>query len=108
MLATLHAVAAQASRAPDFIRGDDGGTPPDVEVTLTPGVVDDVNDLRVDAVFVGPGDIPTEQDVASAFLVGATIDQLSPANIEAVLTSEADFEDPESTLTAVKTALSTA
>jgi len=85
----------------------DGGTPPEVDVTLTQVEVDGVNGVRVDAVFVGPGDIPAEQEAASAFLVGATLDQLSSANIEAVLTTEADFEDPESTLTAVKTALST-
>jgi len=86
----------------------DGGTPPEVDVTLTQVEVDGVNGVRVDAVFATGSSVPASSEAASAFLVGATIDQLSSANVEAVLTSEADFEDPESTLTAVKTALSTA
>jgi len=84
----------------------EGGTLPEIEVTLTQVEVDGVNGVRVDAVFVRPGDIPAEQEAASAFLVGATVDQLSSANIEAVLTNQAGIADPEATLTEVKAALS--
>lgn len=85
----------------------DGGTPPDVDVTLTEVTVDGVSGVRVEAVFVGPGDVPAENESATAFLRGATIAQLSSANIEAVLTSEADLFDPETTLANVKAALPT-
>lgn len=83
----------------------DGGTPPDVDLTLTEVTVDGVNGVLVQAVFVGPGDVPAENEAATAFLRGATIAQLSAANIEAVLTTEADIFDPETTLADVKAAL---
>ncbi len=80
----------------------------DVDVTLTPKTVDGVNGVRVDAVFADPGAAPSESEAATAFLVGATVDQLSAANIEVVVTSGADVDDPvgaENTLAAVKAAL---
>lgn len=76
----------------------DGGTPPDVDVTLTEVEVDGVSGVRVEAVFVGPGDVPAENEAATAFLRGGTIAQLSAANISVQLTSEADLFDPEATL----------
>ena len=83
----------------------DGGTPPDVDVTLTQVTVDGVSGVRVDAAFTGPGDVPAESEAATAFLRGATLAQLSSANIEAVLTTDADLEDPEGVLAGVKAAL---
>ncbi|PXW68801.1 hemolysin type calcium-binding protein [Loktanella sp. PT4BL] len=72
----------------------DGGTPPDVDVTLTETTVDGISGVRIDAVFVGPGDIPVSSEASSAFVQGATIAQLGSANIEVVLTEEADLDDP--------------
>lgn len=83
----------------------DGGTPPDVDVTLAEVVVKGVSGVLVQAVFVGPGDVPAENEAATAFLRGATIAQISTANIEAVLTEEANLFDAETTLAAVKAAL---
>ena len=79
----------------------DGGTPPDVDVTMTQTQVDGVNGVRVDAVYTGAGDVPASSEAAVAFLPGATLAQLSSANIEAVLTTNADLTDPDTTLTDV-------
>ncbi|WP_052700915.1 calcium-binding protein [Loktanella sp. S4079] len=76
----------------------EGGTLPDVDVTMTETTVDGVSGVRVEAVYTGDGDTPAESEGAVAFLQGMTIELLSPANIAVVSTEEADLFDPEATM----------
>ena len=79
----------------------DGGTPPDVDVTMTETSINGVNGVLVEAVYVGPGDIPAESEGAVAFLQGLTVDALSAANIDVQVTDQADLFDPVSTMAAL-------
>lgn len=79
----------------------EGGVLPDVDFTLTDTTVGGVSGVLVQAVFVGPGDVPAESEAATAFLQGATSAQLGAANIQVMLTAEADLFDPEATLAGI-------
>ena len=76
----------------------EGGTLPNVDVTMTETEVDGVSGVRVEAVFSGAGDVPDESEGAVAFLEGMTVDMLGSANIAVVATEQADLFDPESTI----------
>lgn len=85
----------------------DGGAPYDnFEVRIFNGFEDDVSGVRVVVGFDdGDTDVPARYEGSSAFLVGLTVDQLNPDNIEVVLTSEADLAQPQNTLAAVQAAI---
>lgn len=91
----------------------EAGADLDAEVTLTfvdAADNDGVSGVRVSAAFTNPGDAPDDSEAASAFLVGATLDQLTAADIEVVVTAGTDIDSPlgaENTLAAVKAALTT-
>ena len=89
----------------------EAGADLDAEVTLTfvdAADNDGVSGVRVNAAFTNPTDAPDDSEAASAFLVGATLDQLTAADIEVVVTAGTDIDSPqgaEDTLAAVKAAL---
>ncbi|MCG3266830.1 calcium-binding protein [Yoonia sp. I 8.24] len=79
----------------------EGGTLPDVDVTMTQTTVDGVNGVLVEAVYTGSGDVPGDFEGAVAFLKGVTTDQLDATNVSVVSTEEADLFDAEATMAAI-------
>jgi len=85
---------------------DDGDPYGPFDVRIFNGFEDGVSGVRIVVGFDEDDlDIPDSYEGSSAFLVGLTVDQLDPDNIEVVLTTEADLEQPQVTLAAVKSVL---
>ncbi|MGJ8586849.1 MAG: calcium-binding protein [Yoonia sp.] len=85
---------------------DDGDPYGPFDVRIFNGFEDGISGVRIVVGFDEDDlDIPDTYEGSSAFLVGLTVDQLDPDNIEVVLTTEADLEQPQETLAAVKSVL---